>query len=62
MGKSKPKMKDAPKAAPLATPTEADTAEVKRSSQLDEAKRRKRQQTVFGGGDSKGFGSNNVLG
>jgi hypothetical protein len=60
MGKSKPKPKPAPVAAPIATPTEADTAQVKRSNQLDEAKRKKRQQTVFSGGGD--FGTNNVLG
>lgn len=58
MGGSKPK--PPPKPAPIATPSEADTAQVKRSSQQDEMRRRKRQQTVFGG--DMGAGSKNVLG
>ena len=60
MGKGPKKPKPPPKAAPIATPTEVDTAQVARSSQLDEIKRKKRQQTVFAGGND--FGSKNVLG
>ncbi len=58
MGKGK--IKPTPKAAPQATPSEADTAQVKRSSQQEAARRKKRQQTVFGGSSS--LGANNVLG
>lgn len=57
-GSSKPK--PPPKPAPIATPSEADTAQVTRSSQQDEIKRKKRQQTVFSSGND--FGSKNVLG
>lgn len=53
-------MSKPPKPAPLATPTEADTAQVKRSTQLEEAKRRKRQRTVYAGGGETG--ASNVLG
>lgn len=65
MGKGSSKQTAPPKPAPIATPSEADTAGVKRSTQMDEAKRRKRQQTVYGGSDmNKGSGvaSTNVLG
>jgi len=41
--------KTPPKPAPVAVPTEADTAKVKRGAQQDALKRKQKQQTLFGG-------------
>lgn len=38
-----------PKPAPVAVPTESDTAEVKRGAQQEALKKKQKQQTLFGG-------------
>jgi len=50
-----------PKPNPVAVPTEADTAQVKRTSQIEEARRRQHQRTVFGGSQG-GMPNKNMLG
>ena len=49
----------APEASPLATATEVDAEKAKKSQAREMAKKKKRNQTAFTGGD---YGSANVLG
>lgn len=48
MGKGKPK--PPPKPAPVATPEVADSQELERSAVREQLRKKKRQQTVYGGG------------
>lgn len=49
MGKG-PKVKKPPTPAPVAVPQEANTAQLERSNMRDALQKKKRQQTVYGGG------------
>jgi len=66
MGKDKPKPPAKP--AAVATPTEGDTVTAQRGTQRDALKKKKQQQTVYGGAPKSspagatGVGGSNVLG